>query len=271
MSGRRAGPFLSRRPDRAGHARRGRRHARLFLDAASERGAAHGRACAGPCRPCRHGRDPAHGRRLRRQGSAGDLFAALAALAAAKTGRPCKLRLDRDDDMTMTGKRHDFRIDYEVGFDDDGVHPRRRLRSTRRAAAIRPICPRRSPTAPCSTADNAYFYPAAQCPSRAASTPTPSPTPPSAALAVRKGMVGAERVIDEVAFALGKRSARRAQAQFLRRDGPRHHALPPGRSTDNIIAEHGRRTGANSRLSRAPRGRSAPSTRTARCSSAGSR
>ena len=47
-------------------------------------------------------------------------WAALAALAAAKTGRPCKLRLDRDDDMIMTGKRHDFRVDYAVGFDDDG-------------------------------------------------------------------------------------------------------------------------------------------------------
>ena len=48
------------------------------------------------------------------------LIAAIAALAAAKTGRPAKLRLDRDDDMIMTGKRHDFRIDYDVGFDDDG-------------------------------------------------------------------------------------------------------------------------------------------------------
>jgi xanthine dehydrogenase large subunit len=39
---------------------------------------------------------------------------------ATKTGRACKLRLDRDDDMIMTGKRHDFVIDYDVGFDDDG-------------------------------------------------------------------------------------------------------------------------------------------------------
>ena len=30
------------------------------------------------------------------------------------------LRPDRDDDMTATGKRHDFMIDYEVGFDDEG-------------------------------------------------------------------------------------------------------------------------------------------------------
>ncbi len=48
------------------------------------------------------------------------LIGVIAALVANKTGRPCKLRLDRDDDMVMTGKRHDFVIDYDVGFDDDG-------------------------------------------------------------------------------------------------------------------------------------------------------
>ena len=46
--------------------------------------------------------------------------ACIAALMANVTGRPCKLRLDRDVDMLMTGKRHDFVIDYDVGFDDDG-------------------------------------------------------------------------------------------------------------------------------------------------------
>jgi len=49
------------------------------------------------------------------------LIACIAALMAVHTGRACKLRLDRDDDMIMTGKRHDFEIDYDVGFDDDGL------------------------------------------------------------------------------------------------------------------------------------------------------
>ena len=31
-----------------------------------------------------------------------------------------KLRLDRDDDFLITGRRHGFEYDYEVGFDDDG-------------------------------------------------------------------------------------------------------------------------------------------------------
>jgi xanthine dehydrogenase large subunit len=48
------------------------------------------------------------------------LFAAAAAVMARSTGRPVKLRLDRDVDMEMTGKRHDFICDYTVGFDDSG-------------------------------------------------------------------------------------------------------------------------------------------------------
>lgn len=47
-------------------------------------------------------------------------MAVWAALAARKLGRPVKLRLDRDDDFLVTGKRHPFAYDWEVGFDDDG-------------------------------------------------------------------------------------------------------------------------------------------------------
>ncbi len=47
-------------------------------------------------------------------------WAALAALGALVTGGPCKLRLDRDDDFELTGKRHPFRDDWRVGFDDEG-------------------------------------------------------------------------------------------------------------------------------------------------------
>ncbi|GAA5182644.1 xanthine dehydrogenase molybdopterin binding subunit [Niveibacterium umoris] len=43
-----------------------------------------------------------------------------AAVAAWHTKRPVKLRLDRDDDMTVTGKRHDFHIEWDVGFDAEG-------------------------------------------------------------------------------------------------------------------------------------------------------
>lgn len=49
------------------------------------------------------------------------LIVGAAAVMAKKTGRPCKLRLDRDVDMAVTGKRHDFLFDYDVGFTEDGV------------------------------------------------------------------------------------------------------------------------------------------------------
>ncbi len=48
------------------------------------------------------------------------IFSQSAALAAFKLRRPVKLRVNRDDDMMITGKRHDFRIDYDCGFDDSG-------------------------------------------------------------------------------------------------------------------------------------------------------
>lgn len=47
-------------------------------------------------------------------------LAAVAALGAVLTGRPVRLRLNRTQDMTMTGKRHPFHATWEAGFDDDG-------------------------------------------------------------------------------------------------------------------------------------------------------
>src|SRR5579875_3425410 len=46
-------------------------------------------------------------------------FAAIAALGAVLTGRPVRLRLNRTQDLTMTGKRHGFHADWRVGFDSD--------------------------------------------------------------------------------------------------------------------------------------------------------
>ena len=47
-------------------------------------------------------------------------FAAIAALGSMLTGRPVRLRLNRTQDLTMTGKRHPFHIVWKAGFDDDG-------------------------------------------------------------------------------------------------------------------------------------------------------
>ena len=47
-------------------------------------------------------------------------FAAIAAIGAILTGRPVRLRLNRTQDLTMSGKRHGFHADWRVGFDADG-------------------------------------------------------------------------------------------------------------------------------------------------------
>jgi xanthine dehydrogenase large subunit len=48
------------------------------------------------------------------------LFACVAAVAARRLNRPVKLRPDRDDDMLITGRRHGFEFDYDIGYDDEG-------------------------------------------------------------------------------------------------------------------------------------------------------
>jgi xanthine dehydrogenase large subunit len=48
------------------------------------------------------------------------LFACVAAVAAHRLQRPVKLRPDRDDDFMITGRRHGFHFDLEIGHDDAG-------------------------------------------------------------------------------------------------------------------------------------------------------
>jgi len=47
--------------------------------------------------------------------------ACMCAVIAHLTGRPTKMRLPRMEDMIMTGKRHPFYVEYDVGFDDSGM------------------------------------------------------------------------------------------------------------------------------------------------------
>jgi len=49
------------------------------------------------------------------------IFAAICTLLAKKTKCPVKLRADRDDDIIITGKRHEFYSEYEVGFNELGI------------------------------------------------------------------------------------------------------------------------------------------------------
>ena len=129
-------------------------------------------------------------------------FAALAAIAAKKHHSAVKIRPDRDDDMTATGKRHDFLVDYEVGFDDDGsilgVDYVYAARCGFSSDLSGPVTDRAL-----FHCDNTYFYPAVKAISAPLYTNTVSNTA-FRGFGGPQGMVGAERVIDEVAFATGK-------------------------------------------------------------------
>ena len=128
--------------------------------------------------------------------------AAIAAIAAKKLKRAVKVRLDRDEDMTATGKRHDFAIDYDIGFDEEGrilaVDYTFALRAGFSADLSGPVGDRAL-----FHCDNAYFYPHVHAKSAPLYTNTVSNTA-FRGFGGPQGMVGAERVIDEVAFAVGK-------------------------------------------------------------------
>lgn len=127
-----------------------------------------------------------------------NLFAAVAAIAARKTGKAVKLRPDRDDDMRMTGKRHDFRIDYKVGFDDEGViHAVEALCTARcgySADLSGPVTDRAL-----FHADNTYYYPNVRLRSQPLQTHTVSNTA-FRGFGGPQGLLAAERIIEEIAF-----------------------------------------------------------------------
>jgi xanthine dehydrogenase large subunit len=128
-------------------------------------------------------------------------WAVIAALAARVTGRACKLRLDRDDDMMMTGKRHDFRVDWSVGFNDRG-----RMEGVDLALAARCGCSADLSIGVVDRAmfhsDNAYFLPEFRIHSRRVKTNTVSNTA-FRGFGGPQGVLSIERVIDAIAWHLG--------------------------------------------------------------------
>ncbi|MBF6058493.1 xanthine dehydrogenase molybdopterin binding subunit [Thiomicrorhabdus heinhorstiae] len=128
-------------------------------------------------------------------------IAAITALCASICRRPAKLRLDRDLDMTLTGKRHDYVIGYDVGFDDQGL-----IQAVRYEAASR--C---GMSADLSASindrtmfhlDNAYYLDNVEIVSHRCKTHTVSNTA-FRGFGGPQGMVAMERVIDEIAYHLG--------------------------------------------------------------------
>jgi xanthine dehydrogenase large subunit len=129
------------------------------------------------------------------------LYACIAAVLARKTGRPVKARVDRDDDMIMTGKRHEFVTTWDVGFDDrgriEGIEFDLAARCGMSADLSLAICDRAM-----FHSDNAYYLPNVTIVSHRCKTNTVSNTA-FRGFGGPQGMVGIERVMDEIAFTLG--------------------------------------------------------------------
>ncbi|MCX5493971.1 xanthine dehydrogenase molybdopterin binding subunit [Kaistia dalseonensis] len=161
-------------------------------------------------------------------------WAVLAALAAAKTKRPCKMRLDRDDDMIMTGKRHDFRVDYRVGYDDEGLLQGVDVTFNARCGHSEDL----SMGVVDRTmfhADNSYFYPQSRVLARRLRTNTCSNTA-FRGFGGPQGMVFAERMMDQIAYRLGKDPLDVRKANFYR-DGSRDRTPYGMQVTDNLLHE----------------------------------
>ena len=131
-----------------------------------------------------------------------NLWACVAAIGAVKTGRPVRLRLDRQRDMTLTGKRHPFLGRYRVSHDDEG-----------RLIALdiqlysdggwsldlsKPVLFRAM-----FHVDNAYFLPSVRVTGRVCKTHKTSQTA-FRGFGGPQGMVVIEDAIDRVARAVGK-------------------------------------------------------------------
>ena len=134
--------------------------------------------------------------------SQGNALAVSCAIAARQTGRPCAMRYDRDDDFIITGKRHDFEIQYTVGHDDEGrisvVDFLQLCRCGWSMDLSLPVADRAM-----LHSDNAYFIPNMWVESYRLKTNTQSATA-FRGFGGPQGMLGIERVLDHVAHAVGR-------------------------------------------------------------------
>jgi xanthine dehydrogenase large subunit len=130
------------------------------------------------------------------------LWAAAAAIAAARLKRPVKLRADRDDDMLVTGKRHCFHYDYEVGYDDDGRILAAKVDMVTRAGFSADLSGPVATRAVCHF-DNTYYLSDVEILAACGKTNTQSNTA-FRGFGGPQGAIAIEYVIDEIARNLGR-------------------------------------------------------------------
>jgi xanthine dehydrogenase large subunit len=162
--------------------------------------------------------------------SQGNALAIACAVAARRTGRPCRMRYDRDDDMVITGKRHDLRIVYRAGVDDEGrilgLEFTHLFRCGWSQDLSLPVADRAM-----LHADNCYHLAHIRIESHRLKTNTCSATA-YRGFGGPQGMVGIERVLDHVAFVVGREPLEVRKANFYRGMTDPGGTSPPGPPED---------------------------------------
>ena len=161
-------------------------------------------------------------------------FACIAAVAAAALKRPVKLRLDRDDDFLITGRRHCFWYEYDVGYDDDGRVLGAQVTMVSRAGHSADLSGPVMTRALCHF-DNAYWLPDVAMHGYSARTNTQSNTA-FRGFGGPQGAIAIEYILDSVARALARDPLQVRRANFYGKE--QNNVTPYGQVvTDNIIEE----------------------------------
>ena len=159
--------------------------------------------------------------------SQGNALACACAVVAQMTGRPARMRYDRDDDMVVTGKRHDMRVTYRAAYREDGtvqaVDFTHLVRCGWSQDLSLPVADRAM-----LHADNAYYVPHLRIESHRLRTDTQSATA-FRGFGGPQGVLGIERVMDHVAHALGMDPAEVRRRNYYRpQEAPLTPAAPGG-------------------------------------------
>jgi xanthine dehydrogenase large subunit len=165
------------------------------------------------------------------------LWAAAAAIAAAHLKRPVKLRADRDDDMLVTGKRHCFHYEYEVGYDAAGRILAAKVDMVSRAGFSADLSGPVATRAVCHF-DNAYYLSDVDIRALCGKTNTQSNTA-FRGFGGPQGAIAIEYVIDEIARNLGRDALDiRKLNLYGRNDEEGRNVTPYGQKiVDNVMHE----------------------------------
>ncbi len=129
-------------------------------------------------------------------------WAAIAALAAWRSARPCKIRLDHAEGIAVSGKRQGLKIDYTAGITNTGVLNAVSVTFAARTGSGVDFSVETNDRIVLS-ADNAYYYPALSILSRRMRSHTPPGTMIRGA-GIAEGALFAERLMDHIAVSLGR-------------------------------------------------------------------